>query len=88
MNSNKLFNYYLQNYETERNIIVMEKIQSLLESYQTEFIMYLYDGFLLDYNIGDGKELFDTIKMVLEDGGRFKTKQYLGKNFGKLTKIA
>lgn len=88
MNSNKLFNYYLQNYETERNILVMEKIQKVLESYQTEFIMYLYDGFLLDYNIKDGKEVFDTIKTVLEDGGKFKTKQYLGKNFGKLIKIA
>jgi len=87
MSSNKLFNYYLQNYETERNILIIEKIHQILESYKTSLIMYLYDGFLLDYCITDGKKLFDEIKETLEDGGKFKTKQYVGKNFNKITKI-
>jgi hypothetical protein len=87
MNSNKLFNYYLQNYETEKNIIMIEKIHKILDSYKTCLIMYLYDGFLLDYSLSDGKQLFYDIKTVLEDNGKFKTKQYIGKNFDKMTKI-
>ena len=41
MSSNKLFNYYLQNYETERNILIIEKIHKILEPYKTSLIMYL-----------------------------------------------
>ena len=31
MNANKVFNYLIQAYETERNIVVMEKIQKILK---------------------------------------------------------
>ena len=87
MNSNKLFNYYLQNLETERNILVMDKLNTLLEKYDTKLIMYLYDGFLFDCHKSDGKKLFLEIKEIMEDSGKFKTKQYVGKNFGNLQKI-
>lgn len=87
MNSNKLFNYYLQNLETERNILVIDKLNKLLENYNTKLIMYLYDGFLFDYHKSDGKELFLKIKEVMEENRKFKTKQYGGKNFGNLQKI-
>lgn len=87
MNKNKLFNYYLQNYETERNILMIEKINKLLKQYKTRLIMYLYDGFLFDYCLDDDKMPFVDIKIILESDGRFKTKQYMGKNFNNLIKI-
>jgi len=87
MNPNKLFNYYLQNYETEKNILMVEKINKILQPHKTCLIMYLYDGFLFDYCLSDGKLLFDEIKTLLEDNGQFKTKQYMGKNFDKMSKI-
>lgn len=88
MNCNKIFNYYLQNYETERNILIIDRINKLLEYKDTKLIMYLYDGFLFDYNKNDGKDLFLNIKNIMEDNGKFKTKQYAGKNFNNLNKIA
>ena len=87
MNANKLFNYYLQNLETERNILVMDKLNKLLEKYETKLIMYLYDGFLFDCKLSDGKKLFYEIKEIMEESGKFKTKQYVGKNFGNIKKI-
>lgn len=88
MNANKLFNYYLQNLETERNILVIEKLNKLLESRKTKIVMYLYDGFLFDFNMTDGKELFLKIRDIMEESGKFKTKQYSGKSFGNMTKVA
>lgn len=87
LNSNKLFNYFLQNLETEKNILIIKKINKLLENYDTKLIMYLYDGFLFDYKKSDGKDLLFKIKNILIENGNFKTKQYIGKNFGELTKI-
>jgi hypothetical protein len=87
MSSNKLFNYYLQNYETERNILIINKLNNLLSDHSTKLIMYLYDGFLFDYCLDDDKKLYKQIKDMLRESDKFKTKQYVGKNFDKMKKI-
>ena len=87
MNPNKLFNYFLQNYETEQNMIIMQKLIKYLDIYKTKLIMYLYDGFLIDFYKMDNQNVLNDIKNIIEDGGKFKIKQYSGKNFGNLKKV-
>lgn len=86
MNKNKIFNYFLQAYETENNMLIMEKISKLLESYNTKLIMYLYDAFLLDFNKKDGKELVYLLKKMMENDGKHKVKVSIGNNFNELKK--
>jgi DNA polymerase I-like protein with 3'-5' exonuclease and polymerase domains len=84
-NKNKLFNYILQNYETERNITVIQKILSKIKSSETKLILYVYDGFVFDMH-PDEKLLGDELQFIIEDGG-FKTKKFIGKNFHELRKV-
>ena len=86
MNAHKLFSYYLQNYETEINILIIEKLNKLLEKYNTKLIMYLYDAFLFDFDKKDGKELIYLIKKTIENDEKYKVKLFIGSNFGKLKK--
>jgi hypothetical protein len=81
MNANKLFNFILQNGETEHNVIVIRKIQDLLRNTDTKLVLYLYDAFLFDTKLTDGKELVMKIKEVMEDGGKYPVKTYFGSNF-------
>ena len=48
MNPQKLFNYLIQAYETERNIKAIEKIEEVLKGKKTRMILYTYDAFLFD----------------------------------------
>ena len=87
MTKNKLFNYMLQEMETSRNVIIMEKLHNLLENTQTKLILYLYDAFIFDVNIDDGKELIQKIRNIMEEDGLYKTKMYYGKDFHNMKKI-
>lgn len=81
MNANKLFNFMQQNIETEHNIIVIKKIQDLLRNHHTKLVLYLYDAFLFDTKLTDGKDLVLKIKEIMEDGGKYPVKTYFGSNF-------
>lgn len=88
LNKNKLFNYILQNYETESNILVMRDIQSFLISnnYKSKLILYLYDGFLFDIH-ADDIDILPKIKSILQCNGKYPVKTYKGKNFQNMVKI-
>jgi len=86
MNPNKLFNYFLQSYETEQNVLIIEKLNMLLEPYNTKLVMYLYDAFLFDFDKKDGKELVHLLKKTMENDGKYKVKVFIGSNFNELKK--
>ncbi len=62
----KVFNYMLQNLETEFNANLLEKINNLLKSKQTKLILYTYDSFLFDFNPKDGSVLLKEIIDIFE----------------------
>jgi len=62
MSRTKIFNYMLQNAETEFNSLVLKKFNDLLTSYKSKLILYTYDSFLFDYNPDDTMELFKKIR--------------------------
>lgn len=57
----KLFNYYLQSYETDNSMMVLSKINKLLKNKCTKVILYTYDSFLFDFKKSEGEPLLNSI---------------------------
>jgi hypothetical protein len=74
MNAQRLFNYYIQAFETEYNIELISKLFELLENKKTRLILYVYDSFLFDFAQEDGKELFLSIKNLISSDFPAKVK--------------
>ena len=84
LNSQRLFNYYIQSYETERNVTLLKEIHNYLLNKGTDIVLYNYDSFLFDYSKKDGKGLLKDIKNILENDG-FMIKMKIGKNYGEMS---
>lgn len=66
---NKLFNYFLQNAETEYNLLKILKLNNICSSdASVNLILYTYDSFLFEIPSND-TEVIDTIKSILEEDG-------------------
>ena len=83
LNPQKLFNYYIQSYETERNVKLLMKLHQYLLTRKTNIVHYNYDSFLFDYDRSDGVQTIYDIKRILEENG-FMTKTNVGLNYGKM----
>jgi hypothetical protein len=66
LNKLKVFNYYVQNLETEENVKKITQLRSFLSDKKTRLILISYDAFLFDYSIEDGKGTLLCIKKILE----------------------
>ena len=85
LNPQKLFNYYIQAYETERNVKLLNKLHQYLLTRETNIVHYNYDSFLFDYSKADGVETIHEIKKILEQDG-FITKTKVGHDYGDIKK--
>jgi hypothetical protein len=83
LNAQKLFNYYIQSYETERNVKLLMKLHTYLLTKKTKIVHYNYDSFLFDYSKEDGAETIHEIKQILETNG-FTTKTKVGLDYGSI----
>ena len=86
MNRNKLFNYLIQAFETERNIKRILKIQECLKDKQTKLVLYGYDSFLFDFSKEDGVEILKEVKNILEKDN-YPTKVKMGYTYSKMNDI-
>ena len=86
LNKNKLFNYILQSVETERNILILEKLFNMKSSQKSLPILYTYDSILFDVHPDDGIEYILEIKKVMESGG-FPTDIEIGDNYKDMVKV-
>jgi len=75
--------YVLQNYETERNILILNDILKLLEDKQTKLVLYNYDSFLFDYSKKDGKQILCDIQAILQQDG-YKVSCKYGPNYQEM----
>ena len=80
MNPQKLFNYYIQAYETEHNITVIKRFKEVLDDKQTKVVLCTYDSFLFDFNISDGLETLQQIKSAMD----IPSKVSVGANYGTM----
>jgi len=70
-NMNNVYNNLLQSYEFETVIDIIIKLNEYLKPYKTKLILNIYDSFIFDFNIKDGKnlvyKLIEIIKSELYD---------------------
>ena len=87
LSAQKLFNYYIQSYETERNVKLLMELHSYLLTRNTKIVHYNYDSFLFDYHKDDGVQTLYDINKILEQSG-FITNTKVGNNYGEMKKYA
>jgi len=85
----KLFNYYFQAVETEYGIEAMSKILKVLKEnkYDSKMILYIYDGFLIDFKLSDGVDAREKIKNALTKDNLYPISTYFGSNYHNLVKV-
>ena len=86
VNKNKLLNYYIQSYETERNLGVIKEVQDYLQEKNTKMILYTYDSFLFDFDMNEGLNTIKDLKNIVESK-RFPTRIGAGTDYDSLTDI-
>lgn len=77
-NQTKIFNYMLQNLETEFNSIVISELLQGLKASKTKLILYTYDSFLFDVHIDERDLIISLIKQVFKE---IPHKVKIGKNY-------
>ena len=65
MTPNKLMNYILQSYETERNMGIIKLMMDRIRDRKTKIILYQYDSVLLDFH-KDDVCIMDDIKNIMD----------------------
>lgn len=85
---NKLFNYFFQLQETERNMVVMQKVLDYLQGLQSKMILYVYDSFVIDVLNEEivKNQVLLNIKKIMEDTD-FVVNINKGKSYGDVKKI-
>lgn len=83
----KLFNYIIQNYETEQNMLVLKKIFKETTDYKSVPILYTYDSILFDVKEEETENYLNIVKTIMELNGDFPVKVASGKNYNDLVKI-
>lgn len=74
MNPQKLMNYLMQNLETSRNILILDKVLKYLEDKKTDVVLYTYDALLFDFSKEDTKDLLVGLEAILTESDKFPVK--------------
>lgn len=85
--ASKLFNYYLQSFETENNMFILDNIFSNVKNFNSKIMLYIYDSIMIDFDINDGAEFINKIINIMEDSGKFPISLQYGKDYHNLVKF-
>ena len=83
MNPQKLFNYFIQAYETERNSKILKNVLGLLDNKFSKMVLYIYDAFIFDISSDDGKQILKEIQNLME----FPTKLKIGRDYHNMRSL-
>lgn len=83
VNKSQLFSYYIQGYETEQNIVNLDKILNIIEGKKVDLILYQYDSFLFDLDEENLDLIFNINKLL--NFSNYKTTLKTGKNYQELS---
>lgn len=83
----KILSYFIQNYETERNMNIISNIFQILNSYESKLILYMYDSFLFDVKIEELNEIFKKIYDTITENKIYSVNVSIGNNFKKMKKL-
>jgi hypothetical protein len=83
LNPQKVFNYVIQNAETHSNVEILKEINQLLQGKKSQVVLVVYDSFLVDYSLEDGKEVLTGIREIVNKRG-LRIRGKVGKNYDSL----
>jgi hypothetical protein len=86
MAEQKIFNYFLQNLESEINFIKLKQLDDFLSDKHSKMVLYTYDSFLIDYSPQDDISIVEEIKQLLERN-QFSVSIKEGLDYKNLTDI-
>ena len=69
----KLFNYLIQAYESEKNAWMLHNLLLYLDACKTKVLLYVYDAFVLDIDSSE-ENILDNIINIISWDGRFPIK--------------
>lgn len=80
-----VFNYYIQSYETEQNVIFIRRVLQYLKQnkLKSRFILYTYDSFLLDMHEDEVQSIKNIVNLVQE----FPIKISVGYEYSQLIEV-
>lgn len=84
INCYTLFNYFIQMYETETNVLLLNNIHSMLKSYKTKPILYTYDSILFDVESSELEYLISKVIPQSIDLDKFPIKVKKGTTYKNL----
>ena len=79
-----LFNYFIQMYETESNVIVLTKMHELLKDKETKPVLYTYDSILFEVKNQELDYLLETVIPQSIDLDKFPIKVKQGMSYKNL----
>lgn len=77
MNKQKIFNYVIQSYETETNVIILKKLLNFLKDKESKIILYIYDAIVFDISPNDGKQILQEIQKIMD----LPTSLHIGRDY-------
>lgn len=80
-----LFNYFIQMYETEFNVLMLEVILSKIKDKQSKAVLYTYDSVLFDVPNSERDYLLREVLPSAIDTSKFPIKTKAGINYGSLS---
>lgn len=85
MTKTKMFNYIIQCYETELNMMVVDEILTYLYKRNTKVVMYNYDAIVVDWHSHDKKEVLLEIRRLMNKFG-YPVNISVGINYDEMVK--
>jgi hypothetical protein len=80
-----LFNYFIQMYETESNVLILENIHKRLTHKEAKIILYTYDSMLFDVHPNEVSFVLDDLIPNTIDLKQFPIKIKTGINYGNIS---
>lgn len=82
---NKLFNYFVQNYEFESTVTKLQTLLKFLNNKQSRLVLYTYDAVLLDCHPDETSDILQPAVEILSAGG-YPLRMSKGTNYDNLAR--
>jgi hypothetical protein len=83
---NKLFNYFVQNYEFESTVPRLKELLDYLNTKQSKLVLYTYDAVLIDCHPDELTEIQAHAYAIL-GANKYPLRSYIGSNYNELKEI-
>jgi len=83
---NKLFNYFVQNYEFESTVPRLKELLDYLNTKQSKLVLYTYDAVLIDCHPDELAEIHAHANAIL-GANKYPLRSYTGSNYNELKEI-